>query len=104
MSLVLFIFFFFWEEGGGKVGSGGDKAKENYWNLLHTYTTQTNKKGFAKVNIYMPDVYKARLYYYLLWIMFTLYNSYMRFFSFPSSCPLSCVRACLRACPRYVLC
>lgn len=39
----------------------------------------------------MPDVYKARLYYYLLWITFTVNNPYMGCSS--SSCTLACVRA-----------
>lgn len=81
-----FYLLFFWGGGGGKV-------KENYWNLLHTYTTQPKKK-LREGELYMPDVYKARLYYYLLWIMFTVYNLYMRLFS--SSCPLF-LRACVRA-------
>lgn len=71
------------------------KVKENYWNLLHTHITQPKKKRFRGGELYMPDVYKARLHYYLLWITFTVYNSYMRCSS--SSCSLSCLCACVRA-------
>lgn len=55
---------------------GGFKQKKNIGTLYNTITQpnkRTKEKIIVEVTLYMPDVYKARLYYYLLWITFTVY-------------------------------